>query len=291
MQTRPVLRFAPSPNGFLHLGHACSALTTFAMAQRLGGRFLLRVEDIDVTRSRPEFVDAIFEDLSWLGMTWEEPVLRQSHHFADYAQALAQLDAMGVLYRCSATRGEIQAAARKRSPMACDPDGAPLYPGRGAVLGDAETQARLDAGAPFALRLDMARAIALTERRQGLPLTFTELREDGAAATIVCDPARWGDVVLARKDTPASYHLCVVVDDARQGITHVTRGRDLFAATDVHRLLQVLLGLPEPLYHHHRLILADDGRKLSKSAGDTSLRTLRAAGWTAQDVRRRAEFA
>jgi len=286
-----VLRFAPSPNGLLHLGHAMSALTGFRMAGQLGGRFLLRIEDIDQTRARPELIEAIFEDLAWLGVRWEEPVLRQSEHFSDYAAALARLDALGVLFRCPATRTEIAAAARRSDPPKTDPDGAPLYPGRTAVLPAEEAERRLASGAPFALRLDMARALDLVRRRSSGRLTFTEITLEGATSERECDPMRWGDVVLARKETPASYHLCVVVDDARQGITHVTRGMDLYAATDVHRVLQVLLDLSAPLYHHHRLMLADDGSKLSKSAGDTSLRTLRQSGTTAQDIRRRLGFA
>ena len=287
MPARPVFRFAPSPNGLLHLGHACSALTTAAMAERAGGRFLLRIEDIDTTRSNPEHVAAIFEDLSWLGLRWEEPILRQSQHFPDYQSALDRLDTLGVLYRCPATRSEIQTAVERNTPLPRDPDSAPLYPGRRAVLSEAEIARRLDAGEPYALRLDMARALDLVAQRTGDLLTFIELTAFGQRTERVCHPERWGDVVLARKDTPASYHLCVVVDDARQGISHVTRGLDLYAATDIHRVLHVLLDLPPPLYHHHRLILTDDGRKLSKSAGDTSLRALRAAGMTADEVRRR----
>lgn len=279
---KAVLRFAPSPNGRLHLGHALSALTGYDMACRLGGRFLLRIEDIDVTRSRPELIGAILEDMAWLGIRYEEPVLRQSEHFPVYRAAADHLAALGVLYPCFATRAEIQAAAQRGAQ---DPDGAPLYPGLHKDLSGVEVARRRDAGEPFALRLDMAKATALAVQRNGGPLAFTELDVDGQAQRIAADPARWGDAVIVRKDVPASYHLAVVVDDARQGITHVTRGRDLYAATDIHRLLQVLLGLPEPLYHHHRLITDTDGRKLAKSAGDTSLASLRAAGVTPDSIR------
>lgn len=281
---RPVLRFAPSPNGRLHLGHALSALTGFALSRRLGGRFLLRIEDIDPVRSRPEYIDGIIRDLAWLGITWEQPVLRQSEHLADYQAAAAQLAAMGVLYPCFATRVEIAAAAR---PGAVDPDGAALYSGLHRNLTAAQVNGRRASGEPFAMRLDMARALAIVRSPPDAPaLQFTEIDLAAQPQRIVADPARWGDVVIQRKDVPASYHLAVVVDDARQGITHVTRGRDLYAATDLHRLLQALLGLPAPLYQHHRLIAGMDGRKLSKSRSDPSLSALRDAGATPADVRR-----
>lgn len=278
----PVLRFAPSPNGWLHLGHALSALTTWRHAQALGGRFLLRIEDIDLGRTRPEYVAGIFEDLAWLGMRWEAPVLFQSHRFDAYRQAANQLLGMGLLYPCLATRAEIEAAA---TPGARDPDGAPLYPGLYRGADPAVIERRTRAGEPHALRLDMGRALAHARTLTGKgELTFREWAADGSVRVAVADPARWGDAVLVRKDTPASYHLAVVVDDAFQGITHVTRGADLFAATDLHRLLQVLLGLPEPCYAHHRLLMGADGRKLSKSAGDSGLRELRAAGATPADI-------
>jgi len=281
--TISVFRFAPSPNGPLHLGHALSALTGFDMAHRAGGRFLLRIEDIDVARCREEHVADIVEDLSWLGITWEEPVLRQSQHFAVYVQAAAWLESQGLLYPCFASRSEIEAAA----PGSVDPDGAPLYPGLHKGLARETVEARMQNGERFALRLDMERALAKArEHLSGAPLTFTELDETGRAEVVEAHPERWGDAVILRKDVPASYHLAVVVDDARQGVTHVTRGRDLFAATDLHRLLQVLLGLPEPVYHHHRLLTDAEGRKLAKSAGDTGLGTLRAAGASTADVRR-----
>ncbi len=282
----PALRFAPSPNGELHLGHALSALVGYQMARRLDGRFLVRIEDIDTTRSREAFVAGIFEDLAWLGIAWEEPVLRQSEHFADYAAAAQRLFDMGLLYPCFATRTEIAAKVSER-PDAVDPDGAPLYPGLHKCLTPDEVAARKRQGEPFALRLDMDKALAACRSRlDGTPLTFAEIDGSGGTTVVVAQPERWGDAVIVRKDTPASYHLAVVVDDARQGITHVTRGRDLYASTDLHRLLQVLLGLSEPLYHHHRLLVDREGRKLAKSARDTSLASLRRDGATPADIRR-----
>jgi len=280
--TSPVFRFAPSPNGPMHLGHALSALTGFEMAQRIGGRFLVRIEDIDVARCREEYVAGIFEDLSWLGIRWEEPVLRQSQYFADYAQAAQWLEAQGLL--CFASRGEIEAAA---IPGAVDPDGAPLSPRLHRNLTPEDIAARMDAGQRFALRLDMERALAKAhERLAGAPLTFTERGADGRLHVIDAHAEAWGDAVILRKDVPASYHLAVVIDDARQGVTHVTRGRDLYHATGLHRLLQVLLHLSEPLYHHHRLLTDAEGRKFAKSAGDIGLAALRAGGATPAEVRR-----
>jgi glutamyl-Q tRNA(Asp) synthetase len=279
-----VTRFAPSPNGFLHVGHALSAIIAHDAARRTGGRFLLRIEDIDLERRRPEYITAIFEDLSWLGLTWEEPVLMQSEHFREYLAAAEKLIAMGLLYPCFATRSEIAAAA---DPEQTDPDGVPLYPGiwRGApadLVGE-----RMAAGEAPALRLNMEAALRVLKAKRGdEPLTFIEVGEDGSQRTITADPRRWGDAVIVRKEVPASYHLSVVVDDARQGVTHVTRGQDLFAATDLQRLLQELLDLPEPLYSHHRVIRWADGRKLSKSNRDMGLRALRAEGATAEDIRR-----
>ncbi len=285
MTSVPVLRFAPSPNGPLHLGHALSALTGFDAARRLGGRFLVRIEDIDVARCREEYVAGIFEDLAWLGIAWEEPVRRQSQHFVTYAQAAQRLERQGLLYPCFASRSEIEAAA---SPGAVDPDGAPLYPGLHKAMPQAEIEARIENGERYALRIDMGRAsVAAAKRLRGAPLTFTELDDAGRAQILDAGPEQWGDAVILRKDVPASYHLAVVVDDARQGITHVTRGRDLFQSTGLHRLLQVLLGLPEPLYHHHRLLTDAEGRKLAKSAGDTGLAALRAVGASPADIRRK----
>lgn len=289
MSPRPVLRFAPSPNGELHLGHALSALVGFDMAERLGGRYLLRIEDIDITRCREEYVTQIYEDLAWLGITWEEPVLRQSQHFTTYSTASDWLLKLGLLYPCFATRSEISEATETAAkPPALDPDGTPLYPGLHKNLPNEEVAARLARGEAFALRLHMDRALdaleGITGRRR---VTFTELDEQGAGQTIEMDPADWGDAVIVRKDIPASYHLAVTIDDGRQGVTHVTRGRDLYAATSLHRLLQTILGLPEPLYHHHRLLTGTDGHKLSKSAGDTSLRELREKGVDKLQIRQR----
>ena len=276
---QPVLRFAPSPNGELHLGHALSALVTHETAQRLGGRFLLRIEDIDPVRSRRAWINGIYRDLDWLGLRWETPVLHQSEHLADYRAAATRLEAMGLLYPCFASRAEILAATRD-GPK--DPDGAPLYPGLHRRLTRDEVDPRMAAGEPHVMRLNMAAAVEVAQARLcGAPLAFTE-----GATRITVDPARWGDVVLQRKDTPTSYHLSVVVDDARQGVTHVTRGLDLFAATDLHRLLQVLLDDAEPIYAHHRLMTDAGGRKLAKSARDTSLRHLRENGATPNQVRR-----
>jgi glutamyl-Q tRNA(Asp) synthetase len=280
-----VCRFAPSPNGYLHLGHALSALLNFDLARAEGGRFLLRIEDIDRARCRRELETAIYEDLAWLGIAWEAPVQRQSEHLDAYRAALARLQAQGLVYPSFESRAEIAArVAAAPGTWPHDPDGAPLYPGSARLLSRSEREARMAAGEPYALRLDMAAAIA----RAGTALTFGETGSGpaGETGTVTAQPERWGDVVLGRKETPGSYHLCVVIDDARQGITHVVRGQDLFWSTSVHRLLQALLGLPAPIYHHHRLVLGPDGRKLSKSTQATALRALRQAGATAAGIRR-----
>jgi glutamyl-Q tRNA(Asp) synthetase len=280
----PVTRFAPSPNGLLHAGHALSAILAHDFACENGGRFLVRIEDIDVTRARPEFVEAIFEDLAWLGLTWEQPVLVQSRHFADYLEAANKLIAQGLLYPCFASRAEIAAAA---DAAKIDPDGAPLYPGLWKAAPKEVVEERMGRGEIPAMRLDMEAALQAVKAQLGdTPLTFTEVTDDGTARVVNAVPERWGDAIIVRKDVPASYHLAVVVDDARQGVTHVTRGEDLFAATDLQRLLQTLLELPEPLYSHHRLIRWSDGRKLSKSNGDMGLRFLRSEGASAADIRR-----
>jgi glutamyl-Q tRNA(Asp) synthetase len=295
----PVFRFAPSPNGLLHLGHALSALMNFDLARQSGGRFLLRMEDIDATRCRPEYEAAICEDLAWLGIAWEEPVLRQSARMAAYEAALRRLDAMGVVYAAFESRAEIarlvaereRAGMRGKESWPRDPDGAPLYPGSARDLPAAESERRIAAGDSYGLRLDVAAALALIRQGGGGPLTeplsWTEAGAgpDGDTGTVAADPAAWGDVILARKDVQTSYHLSVVVDDAHQGVTEVVRGQDLFHATSVHRLLQAVLGLPAPRYRHHRLIRDAEGRKLSKATGATGLRELRAAGVTAGDVR------
>jgi glutamyl-Q tRNA(Asp) synthetase len=263
-------------------------LTGQTWAQRTGGRFLVRIEDYDTARSRPEFVARALDDLSWLGLTWETQVLRQSEHIAVYQAATQRLHDIGLLFPCFATRTEVAAAARSG---AIDPDGAPLYRGLQRHLSATEIAERKARGEPYCLRLDMARAIAMATDKLGrTALAFTELAPDGSARRVKATPERWGDAVLVRKDAPASYHLAVVVDDARQGVTHVTRGQDLFPSTDIHRLLQVLLDLPEPQYAHHALITDDRGEKLSKSKGATSLATLRAQGVTATDIRRRLGF-
>jgi len=285
MYTR-ILRFAPSPNGYLHLGHAYSALLNYDMARDFGGRLLLRIEDIDRERCRPEFEAAIHEDLRWLGIAWDEPVRRQSEHFADYAEAVAKLEAQALLYPSFESRSEIAALVAERDAQGRwprDPDGVPLYPGRARKMPAAERERRRRAGEPFALRLAMDAALA-----QAGALTWRETGcgPQGQSGLVTATPQRWGDVVLARKELPTSYHLSVAIDDALQGVTDVVRGRDLFWATAVHRLLQALLGLPEPTYHHHRLILDDEGRKLSKATQATSLRDLRASGASAADIRR-----
>lgn len=269
-----VTRFAPSPTGWLHLGHAYAAL--FAHDQARGGRFLVRLEDIDTIRARPEYEAALFEDLAWLGLVWEQPVRRQSEHFADYRAALAQLEARGLLYPCFCTRKEIQDEIARAGQAPHGPDGA-LYPGTCRSRSAAERAERLAAGQPYALRLDVAEAL----RQTGRDLFWLD-RDRGRQQAA---PQVFGDVVLARKDTPASYHLSVVVDDAHQGVTLVTRGEDLFEASHLHRLLQELLHLPVPEWHHHRLITDAEGRRLAKRDQARALRTLRAEGWTPQRVR------
>ncbi len=343
--TTPVLRFAPSPNGRLHLGHAFSALLNAEIAARLGGRCLLRIEDIDPGRSRPELIAAITDDLAWLGLTYERPVRRQSDHLGFYREALDGLIARGLAYPCFCSRGTIAARAaevgRQGGAVPRDPDGAPLYPKTCRALRTAEAEMRILAGEPHTWRLDITRALAavpellvfrcfsvsatgagalplLLERvtheagREGgapsldasLPSTnprsrevnLLPRREEGACANLrrddqaSADPARWGDAVIARRDVPTSYHLAVVLDDDAQGITHVVRGEDLLAATDLHVLLQRLLGLSSPAYHHHRLLLAESGEKLAKSRGSLSLGDLRATGVTAADIRKQLGF-
>jgi len=281
---QPVFRFAPSPNGYLHLGHALSALVDFEMARALGGRFLLRIEDIDAARCRPEFETAIYEDLAWLGIAWEEPVRRQSEALEAYARALAKLQSEELIYPSFESRGEVAQYVAQHSHVHWphDPDGAPLYPGLSRKL-SLEERAQRMASEPYALRLDMNAAL---ERTGALTWVETGAEPKRDHETRMAEPQKWGDVVLARKDTPTSYHLSVVVDDALQGVTHVVRGQDLYQATSVHRVLQALLGLPPPLYHHHRLILDAEGKKLSKSNRATALRELRQQGKTPADIRR-----
>jgi glutamyl-Q tRNA(Asp) synthetase len=282
----PVFRFAPSPNGYLHLGHAYSALLNFDSARRTGGRFLLRIEDIDAARCRPEFETAIYQDLDWLGIAWEEPVRRQSRHLADYRDAIEKLSGRGLLYPSFESRAEIarlveQRAADGQWPR--DPDGTPLYPGAAKLLSDHQRSRLRLSGAPFALRLDIAAAQAMAG-----DLAWIERGDgpEGETGAVAARPEAWGDVILARRETPTSYHLSVVIDDALQGVTEVVRGQDLFWSTSVHRLLQALLGLPQPAYRHHRLVLDAAGQKLSKSTAATGLRELRAGGATVADIRR-----
>jgi glutamyl-Q tRNA(Asp) synthetase len=259
------------------------------LARESGGRFLLRIEDIDPTRCRPEFEAAIDDDLTWLGLCWEKPIRRQSEHFAQYRAALEKLMALGLVYPAFESRAEIAGLIRlKEAPWPRDPDGAPLYPGTARALRPGEWSRLLQSGAPYALRLDMAAAcvragdVSWIERGEG---------PSGETGTVAADPVAWGDVIIARKETPTSYHLAVVVDDALQGVTEVVRGQDLFWSTSVHRLLQQLLGLPEPAYRHHRLIRDAAGQKLSKSTEATGLRELRAMGVTPAEVRRRVGLA
>src|ERR1700744_210638 len=274
-----VTRFAPSPTGYLHIGHAFAAITAHDAAQ--GGRFLVRIEDIDQTRCRPEFEAAIFEDLAWLGLDWETPVLRQSERFDAYRAALAKLEARHLLYPCFCTRAEIAAEVACASEAPHGPEG-PIYPGTCRHLSEDDRKARIASGAPYALRLDVAKAAG-----RMLELTFEEegLGPNGENGTIFVDPLLFGDVVLARKETPASYHLAVVVDDAFQHVTLVTRGNDLFTATHIQRLLQALLDLPQPAYAHHKLILDAQGKKFSKRDSSVTLRDLRAQGVTPAQIR------
>lgn len=285
----PVFRFAPSPNGLIHLGHALSALTNQRFARLLGGRLLLRIEDIDTLRCTPAFEAAMLRDLAWLGLGWETPPRRQSEHFMDYREALSRLMDHGLVYPAFLSRGEMRdrILAREAAGEAWprDPDGVPIYPGEeDRALSPSRRQELMMSGTPFAWRLDMEKAVAMA----GADLTWREASVESLETVeeIAADALAWGDVIVARRDVPTSYHLSVVVDDALQGVTHVVRGADLYAATAVHRLLQRLLGLPEPLYHHHRLILGPDGRKLSKSHGDSGLVALRDKGLTPADVSR-----
>ena len=287
----PVFRFAPSPNGYLHLGHAYSAMLNADLARESGGRFLLRVEDIDPTRCRTEFEHAIDDDLTWLGLSWEKPVRRQSEHFPEYRAALDKLMALGLVYPAFESRAEIAGLIRLReaqAPWPRDPDGAPLYPGTARAFSPEERSRQMQSGAPYALRLDMAAACAYAGK-----VSWHERGEgpEGERGAVAANPAAWGDVIVARKETPTSYHLAVVVDDALQGVTEVVRGQDLFWSTSVHRLLQQLLRLPQLAYRHHRLIRDAAGQKLSKSTDATGLRELRAAGVTPAEVRRRVGLA
>ncbi len=270
-----VTRFAPSPTGYLHLGHAYSALDAWRAARKAGGKFLLRIEDIDTTRCRPEFTDAIIEDLAWLGIDWEDEVRKQSEHFAEYAAALDKLDGAELIYPCFCTRADI-AVEIARAGGAPQGEEGPIYPGTCRNLPIEERARRIAAGESFALRLDVARAF----ERIG-PLTW----HDDEQGEITAKPESLGDVVLARKDTPTSYHLAVTVDDALQGVTLVTRGFDLFTATHIHRLLQALLDLPTPRYRHHKLLTDASGKRFAKRDKALTLRALRESGKTPDEVR------
>jgi glutamyl-Q tRNA(Asp) synthetase len=272
----PVVRFAPSPNGALHLGHAYSALRNERLAEALGGRLILRIEDLDRARCKPQYEAAVLDDLAWLGLRFEAAPRRQSEHLDDYARALARLQALGLVYPCFCSRADVS-----RRSVARDPDGAPLYAGACRALSRGESAGRIARGDKVAFRLDMRSAIALAPAG----IVWSEFGEGSDPIERSAQPAAWGDVVLAGRDLAASYHLAVTVDDALQGVSDVVRGRDLMPATSVHRLLQELLGLPAPRYRHHRLVLDADGAKLSKSRRAPALSVLRDKGVSAAQVR------
>lgn len=282
MSTSLATRFAPSPNGHLHPGHAFSALTAWDWAQTHGARFIIRIEDTDRTRSRPAFETSQLEDLRWLGLEWEQPVRRQSDHLNDYAQGLEALTEQGLIYPCFCTRRDITNAAI--APHG--PEGT-IYPGTCRHLSANDRQARLADGTPHALRLDVSAALQQAQHKNNGPLTFTEegTGPKGETGVLPVDPQPMGDPVIARKDGVIAYHLAVVMDDAAQGITHVIRGQDLFFATPLHRVLQTLLNLPAPTYHHHRLIVDDTGERMAKRRGSKSLADLRSDGMTPDDIR------
>ncbi|MBI1359777.1 MAG: tRNA glutamyl-Q(34) synthetase GluQRS [Alphaproteobacteria bacterium] len=283
-----VTRFAPSPTGLLHLGHAYSAMSAFDQAREAGGRFLLRIEDIDQTRSRPEFESAIEQDLAWLGLEWETPARRQSEHFADYDVALSRLRGLGVVYRCFLTRREIaEASTQAPHGEGEGPDGV-IYRGPVNQMSRDEEEARLTQGQPFAWRLSMNYSQDLL----GEEFSQMDFEEEGSGpngehGTVRARPNLAGDVIIARKDCPASYHLAVTHDDALQGVTHITRGEDLFASTHVHVLLQRLLGLPTPVYRHHRLLTDESGKRYAKRDRALTLASLRASGASPADIRNR----
>jgi glutamyl-Q tRNA(Asp) synthetase len=270
-----VTRFAPTPSGYLHLGHAYAALVAWESARAGHGTFLVRVEDLDRARCRPEFEEAILDDLHWLGLAWDGPLVRQSARMDHYADVLARLGSLGVLYPCFCTRRRIRAEIAHAGQAPHGSAGEPVYPGICRSLGAAERCSRVAAGEPYALRLDVARGLALTG-----PLEWRDLR----AGPVAARPETFGDVVLARKDVPSSYHLAVTVDDAAHGVTLVTRGEDLFHATHVHRLLQALLGLPTPSYYHHNLIADSNGLRMAKRNRAVTLRMLRQSGRRPDDV-------
>ena len=280
----PASRFAPSPTGFLHRGHALSALTAVKVARDIGGRFVLRIEDIDAERSRPEFETAIYEDLAWLGLEWETPVRRQSDHLEDYAAALERLRDRGLIYRCFKTRAEVLADIGRAPHQA-----PPVY--EGAPLAQAEEARRLAAGEAYAWRLSI-KAAQNALGAQWSDLTFVEAGEGpgGEHGLQQARPELAGDVILGRKGLGVAYHLAVVVDDALQGVTHVVRGEDLFEAAPVQRLLQALLDLPAPTYHHHRLLIGPDGKRLAKRDRSETLRALRGSGVTPQMLKAELGF-
>jgi len=286
----PLLRFAPSPNGRLHLGHAYSALLNDAVARQLGGVWLLRIEDIDPARATPDNIAGIEEDLAWLGLDWPRPVRRQSDHMADYAATAERLRSAGLLYPCRCSRGDIAAAitaqeAETGKPWPRDPDGSPLYPGTCRALRPADIDRLVSGGVPLAWRLNMADAVAAAG-----PVSWRAFELAGRIWAVAARPERWGDVVLVRRDTPTSYTLSVVLDDSVQAITHVVRGGDLEAATDIHALLARLLGLSAPLYHHHAILTDAQGQKLSKSRASMSLAAMRQAGESPATIRKRLGF-
>ena len=282
-----IFRFAPSPNGLIHLGHAYSALINQQICREVGGIMLLRIEDIDTLRCTPELASLMLEDLAWLGFEWDFEPLHQSNNFDVYQDALNTLHDAGLIYPSFLTRGEIKKAVQSKKANGedwkTDPDGVPHYPGNERSWSPEKQDEHLREQPVHTWRLNMKAAM----EHAGEPLIWKEtgFGWQGESGKILADPSQWGDVVLARSDTPTSYHLSSVLDDGAQNITHVVRGRDLFHATAVHRLLQTLLGLPVPTYHHHDLIMGDDGRKLSKSKGDTSIRALRDAGVTPNDIK------
>jgi glutamyl-Q tRNA(Asp) synthetase len=281
-----VTRFAPSPTGLLHLGHAYSAWAAHDAARATGGKLILRIEDIDRTRCKPEFEQAIFEDLAWLGLAWETPVRRQSDHFEDYTEALEKLRDKGVVYRCFKTRKEIADEIARAPHLTPDgPEGAQYV---GAMLAAHEERSLLAEGAPFAWRLDTSHAVRIAEKTAG-PLTFIEegAGPKGEHGTIAATPEIFGDPVIARKDLGTSYHLASVYDDAHQGVTHIIRGEDLFPATHLHRLLQAVLDLPAPTYRHHRLITDETGKRFAKRDRAVTIKALRESGETPSSLRRR----
>lgn len=280
-QPSRIFRFAPSPNGFLHLGHAYSALFNQACARKASAKLLLRIEDIDLQRSRPDYQAALIEDLRWIGFAWDETPLRQSEHFARYRAALETLCGRGLAFRCFCSRGDIARACAEQGRTRRDPDGALLYPGTCKTLSATERAEKIAAGAPFSLRLDMARAMRAFPRLR----PYREFHESDWPIEQSADPAVWGDALIGRRDLPGSYHLACVVDDGFQNITDVARGADLEAATSLHVLLQMLLGLKTPDYRHHRLVLDDEGAKLAKSRRSPSLRSLREQGASPADIR------